>query len=392
MGMETFGEALRRLRLGAGMSFRELAALAHCSKTHVADLESGRRPPTAPIATALDEALGAGGYLLALADDRKRAVVWPAASVDALPPVAAILADPRRYMDGSVVGELRVQLDASKADDGILGPSAALPKVQALIAVTQHSVREVRPQIRRQLLGVGADAAEFVGWLYRDLGDLPTATYWYDRAIEWAQEADDGPMQGYVLLRKSQLAYDRRDALKVLTLAEAAGLERWQLPAKVRAEVAQQQARGYAMVGEPMDRVERALGEALQWLDEFESGRDDSGTQLSGKYSRADLTLRTASCYIEAGQPARAAGLYQEVLQSKSLSRRDEGYFLARRAFSLALAGQPDEAATVGLVSVQLANATSSLRTKRELGRAVRALGPWAARPGPRELDEALRA
>ena len=65
----------------------------------------------------------------------------------------------------------------------------------------------------------------------------------------------------------------------MLTLAEAAGLERWQLPAQVRVEVAQQQARGYAMVGEPMDRVERALGEALQWLDEFESGHDEGGTQ-----------------------------------------------------------------------------------------------------------------
>ncbi|MEV0624149.1 helix-turn-helix transcriptional regulator [Nonomuraea sp. NPDC050404] len=392
MGIETFGETLRRLRLRADMSLRELARVAHCSKTHVADLESGRRAPTLPIAKALDEALRANDELVALADDRQRTVVWPAASLDALPPVAVILSDPRRYVDGSVVQELRVQLDASKEDDGALGPSAALPKVQVVLATVRHSVREVRPHVRRQLLAVGAESAEFVGWLYRDLGDLPTATYWYDRAIEWAQEADDGPMQGYVLLRKSQLAYDRRDALKVLTLAEAAALERWQLPPQVRAEVAQQRARGYAMVGEPMDKVERALGEALRWLDEFESSRGESGTRLSSTYNHADLTLRTASCYIEAGQPARAAGLYQDVLQGTSpLSRRDQGYFLARRAFSLALAGQPDEAAAVGMMSVVLANTTSSLRTKRELGRAVRALKPWGARPGPRQLDEALR-
>ncbi|MEV5413810.1 hypothetical protein AB0K60_33905 [Thermopolyspora sp. NPDC052614] len=161
---------------------------------------------------------------------------------------------------------------------------------------------------------------------------------------------------------------------------------------KIRAEVAQQQARGYAMVGEPMDKVERALGEAHRLLADFESGHDDGGgRQLSGHYSRAGLTLQTASCYIEAGQPARAAGLYHEVLRDKSLSRRDQGYFLARRAYSLALAGQPDEAAAVGLTSVRLADATNSLRTKRELGRVVRSLGPWATRPGPRELGEALR-
>ena len=114
--------------------------------------------------------------------------------------------------------------------------------------------------------------------------------------------------------------------------------------------------------------------------------------RLSSHYSRASLTLQTASCYIEAGQPARAAGLYHEVLRNKLLSRRDQGYFTARRAYSLALAGRPDEAATIGLASVRLADATNSMRTKRELRRVVRTLGPWATRPGPRELGEALRA
>jgi transcriptional regulator with XRE-family HTH domain len=389
MDVETFGKALRRLR--ADMSLRELASLAHCSKSHIADLESGRRSPSTPVAAALDEALGAKGVLVALADHRQRAVIWPTASMDALPPAEMTLVDPRRFINGDVVEELRAQLEASKADDGVLGPSAALPRAQAVLAAVQHSVREVRPPIRQRLLTVGADAAEFVGWLYRDLGDLSTAPYWYDRAIEWAQEADDGPMQGYVLLRKSQLAYDRRDALKVLTLAEAAGLARWQLPTQVRAEVALQRARGYAMVGEPLDKVELTLGEARQWLDEFESSRH-SDTQLSGSFGLADLTLRTASCYIEAGQPARATELYHTVLQGDSLSRRDQGYFLARRAYSLALAGHPDEAAAVGMMSVRLANAANSSRTKRELGRTIRVLSTWAARPGPKDLAEALDA
>ena len=35
-----------------------------------------------------------------------------------------------------------------------------------------------------------------------------SAEYWRDRAMEWAQAAGDGPMQGYVLLKKSQAAWD----------------------------------------------------------------------------------------------------------------------------------------------------------------------------------------
>jgi hypothetical protein len=67
--------------------------------------------------------------------------------------------------------------------------------------------------------------------------------------------------------------------------------------------------------------------------------------------------------------------------------RRDRGYFfLARRTSSLALAGEPDEAASAGLEAVQIASSTTSQRTNRELMRALATLQPWRNRPGPRAL------
>ncbi|WP_186403848.1 helix-turn-helix domain-containing protein [[Actinomadura] parvosata] len=387
MGMETFGEVLRRLRLRADMSFRELAASAHCSKTHVSDLESGRRAPTLPIATALDEALGAKGALIALADDRQRSVIWPEASMDALPPVAEILSDPRRYLDGAVVEELRAQLDASKAEDGTMGPAAALPKVQAVLAAVQYAVREVRPHIRRQLLVVGAEGAEFIGWLYRDLRNLPTATYWYDRAIEWAQEAGDGPMQGYVLLRKSQLAYDRQDPLKVLTLAEAAQHSSTRLPSGVRAEVLQQQALGLAMLGEPVREVEVKLDEARGVLPDVLG--EEPGT-LGASFTEHMLLLRSSACFTEAGKPARAAEILESILAGGSLSYRDAGYFQARHAAALALIGEPDQAAALGLAAARVARATRSRRTITVLDDVLQSMGRWLRRPGVRALQDFL--
>ncbi|MFE7129959.1 hypothetical protein ACFVIM_03795 [Streptomyces sp. NPDC057638] len=50
--------------------------------------------------------------------------------------------------------------------------------------------------------------------------------------MEWAQEADAPAMQGYVLLKKSQMAYDDADAGRVLSLARAGLHERWRLPAR----------------------------------------------------------------------------------------------------------------------------------------------------------------
>jgi hypothetical protein len=57
-------------------------------------------------------------------------------------------------------------------------------------------------------------------------------------------------MQGYVLLKKSQMAYDLRDAHRVVTFAGAAQSGPWQFTCKLRAEVTQQQAFGLAMTGE----------------------------------------------------------------------------------------------------------------------------------------------
>jgi transcriptional regulator with XRE-family HTH domain len=309
--------------------------------------------------------------------------------MDELEHIAAALNDARRYFDGSVVGYFTGQLGRCKAADGDLGPAKALPLVLGILGAVQQHVNQVKPAVRRQLLAVGAEGAEFAGWLYRDLRDSPSATYWYDRAMEWAQVANDTAMQGYILLKKSQMAYEERDAQRVATLAEAAQRGPWQLPVKVRVEVTQQEARGLAMLGEPIGVVERKLKDA-QGL--FASAKADDRPQF-GTYFNADaLLLREASCYIEAGKPARAASLFEGALDSGGLSRRDEGYFRARRAFACALSGEPDDAAREGLVALSIATATSSQRTTRELARTAKVLTPWCSRPGPRQLREALRS
>ncbi|MGP4103290.1 helix-turn-helix domain-containing protein [Nonomuraea sp. KM90] len=67
MGIETFGEALRRLRQHAGLSVREVARRSACGKSYVSDLELGRRcAPSLPVVQALDKAVGADGELVAL--------------------------------------------------------------------------------------------------------------------------------------------------------------------------------------------------------------------------------------------------------------------------------------------------------------------------------------
>jgi transcriptional regulator with XRE-family HTH domain len=347
-----------------------------------------------PIDIAAVRANGPDGLLAELGRRRHSgpgdaAHVLPTSDPDELERIAAALDDARRYLDGSVVGYFRHRLDQAKADDGSFGPAKALPLVLGILGAISQHVREVKPAVRADLLSLGADGAEFAGWLYRDLQDPANATYWYDRAMEWAQAGGDTATQGYVLLKKSQMAYDLRDAYRVVTLAEAAQRGPWQLPLTIRAEVTQQAALGLAMIGEPMSKVQSLMDEARQLLARAEPEAEPEGP--AGGYFTADtLRLRQAACYTEAGKPARAAAIFADVINSGTLSRRDAGFFRARRAAALALSGEPDEAARVGLQAVPMARETNSERTLRLLTEVTRTLTPWSSRPGPRTLQRAL--
>ncbi len=205
-----------------------------------------------------------------------------ALTLDDISHIAAALHDARRYLDGAVVGHLRERLVQCADDDGRHGPKAALPPVLAVMTVVEHNARQVKPAVRRELLGVGARGAEFAGWLYRDIGAPGLADYWRDRATEWALEAGDYAMPGYVLLKKSQSAWDTRDALRMLTLAQAVQDGPWPLPARVRAEAAQQEARGYAMIDGDIDTAVGKLDEARELLtSDSPDGRSSRDAELA---------------------------------------------------------------------------------------------------------------
>jgi transcriptional regulator with XRE-family HTH domain len=313
----------------------------------------------------------------------------PRMNVGQLRQLTELVDQARGHVEPELVPYFAERIEDCQTQDGSRGPVQALPSALSVIAAIEVTARQVSVPVRLQLLTLAARSAEFAGWLYRDAGALDEATYWYDRATEWAQEAHHPAMQGYVLLRKSQMAYDSRDAIRILTLAQAAELGPYQLPVRVQSEVSQQQALGLGMLGEPLDAVERKLDDAWQLLSE--AVPDDEGSQLLGAtFTDGTLRLRSAVCYTEAGRTQHAADLFGEVLASGTLSRRDVGYFTARRAAALALTAEPDEAAALAIQSVDVATSANSQRTLRVLAEVVDALEPWSDRPAVRSLREAV--
>ena len=108
--------------------------------------------------------------------------------------------------------------------------------------------------------------------------------------------------------------------------------------------------------------------------------------QLGNHYSLTLLTMQSAICYCEAGQPARAVEIYASGLGSNRFSYRDHGYFLSLQAGALALAGEPDSAASTASKALTIARQTDSKRTAQELVRVSSLLAPWRSRPTVRDF------
>jgi hypothetical protein len=143
------------------------------------------------------------------------------------------------------------------------------------------------------------------------------------------------------------------------------------------------------MLGDSLDIVRGQLDTAAELLAAAPEGEPDS---LGAYFTSHTRLVRDAITYTEAGKPSLAVGLFSDVLSTNALSRRDTGFFNARRAAALALSGEPDEAAKVGKTSALVAQELKSERTVRVLGEVLSTLDRWRSRPAVREFRESLTA
>ncbi|WP_371547551.1 hypothetical protein OG266_20170 [Streptomyces sp. NBC_00554] len=305
----------------------------------------------------------------------------PVIGMDELRHVVAALNNARRYADDQVAQHFQRQLQYCAANDGAEGPKSIVPAIMGQIASLDELIRQVKPAFRRSLLRVAAESSEFAAWLYRDLALPVQATYWRDRALEFAQEASDFSMQGYVLLKKSQAAWDERDALHMLTMAQAVQEGPWNLPLRVQAEAVQQEARALAMTGAKPTTIAAKLSQARELLLQ-----ESEQSGISAHYNKALFSLQVALSYRESGQLDACLDLFDRYLSPENMSHRDYGYFLALQSGALARSGAPDAAAHMGIQALSLARETYSARTGEEVYRLVKQLYRWKDRDSVREL------
>jgi transcriptional regulator with XRE-family HTH domain len=248
-----FAAELRRFRETAGLSLAQLAARASTAKAHLSDMENGRRNPSRQMADVLDSTLCAGGQLSALVHEQA------ALDGDELARIDYVTSAPRR-VDAQAITSLRQILAGQRSLDDYVGAAAVLPAASATLRMVQEMVTSATGPVRDEALDLGAQWAQFLGWLHTTSGNWPAASGHFTRSLEWATERGDADMIATILSYEGYAHWLRGEYAPVASLSRAARRDPSVYPGQLAYD-AFQEARGLAVTGQALEALS-ALAEA----------------------------------------------------------------------------------------------------------------------------------
>lgn len=185
---ETFGQALRRFRLAAGLSQPAVARQVHVDQGNLSRYENDRQRPSPNTAGHLDELLGAGGELRRLATGDIAPDVLTSDDRDRL---GRVRERPHK-LDGGAVAALASVLAAQRRLDDTMGPGPLIPATLAQVRMVTDLVRQATGPHRGALAEVVAEWVQFAGWLYAETRQDEEALRWLADAEQAADEIGDG--------------------------------------------------------------------------------------------------------------------------------------------------------------------------------------------------------
>ncbi len=272
-------------------------------------------------------------------------------------------------------------------NDNLFGPLQVIPTVELQIEAMRRLRQYHRGSDADDLLYLKAQYAEFCGWLYHDVGDLRSAQYWTDRALEWAHVTGNREIVCYIFARKSQLAGDMRDVLNSVDLAEV-GKNYARPNSRLAAITSTFAGYGYALCGRASES-NRMFDKAREILTCLDEGVEPAwGPWLNESY----VEVHRARGLLLLGKHSIAADGFRTAIEQLPLSyHRDRGVYLARESIAYAAAGEPEQAVNVGMEALRIAELTGSARIINELIHLSSRLAPWIRVPCVADFEEAFR-
>ncbi|QIB49246.1 helix-turn-helix transcriptional regulator [Streptomyces aureoverticillatus] len=410
-----FGRELRRRRLGAQLSLEQLGQRVHYSKSQLSKVERGIKRPTPELARLCDTHLKADGALAGLVpvhsppppptgpdhDDevwlmhlgkdgsstfhtmtRRGVITAGATSVLAMRTGEGLTHPSPEEAAETIVEASRLLFDQFRRLGQASGPASVLP---ALIAQT-HSLEQLAvhagPRTRRTLLLIASRYAEYAGWMAQECGADATALWWTDRAVQFADAADDRDLATYAHVRHSLISLYRGDIPQATQLAELALHSN--APSRVRGLAAQHLAQSTAVAGD-YDTCMRSLDQARELL--AQDVADPARPVLGTSHIPDVVSMFTGWCLYDLGRPGQAATLLdRETERLPEHAFRTRGRYNVRRALAHAAAGDVDHACAIAAEAVSSIRLTRSATVAADLRRLSHTLGRHRNRASVRSL------
>lgn len=225
-----------------------------------------------------------------------------------------------RGVDESALNSLALVLDESRRLEDSIGATPLLQPMRAQLTLMEGLVVDAHGPLRQNVVSLGSQYAQFAAWVHASAGDAPVARQFYDRATEWALEADDPNMVSTALSMKGHLAYRLRQLGPMLSLSQAAQRDKRLAPG-IRALAAQQEARALALSGES-DPCERKLDEAMA-LAIQSSEHPENEPPWVYFYSPGYFAMQRGRAYLYLGMYDKAAELLEAGLADMSKELRE---------------------------------------------------------------------
>jgi len=226
---------------------------------------------------------------------------------------------PRGVDEGALNSLARVLHESRRLEDSI-GAAPLLLPMRAQLTLMEGLVVDARGSLRQDVVNLGSQYAQFAAWVHASAGDATVARQYYDRATEWALEADDANMVSTALSMKGHLAYRLRQLGPMLSLSQAAQRDKRLAPG-IRALAAQQEARALALGGE-RDQTERKLDQAMALAIRANERPEDEPPWIYF-YSPEYFAMQRGRAYLYLGLYEKAAELLEAGLSAMSKELRD---------------------------------------------------------------------
>lgn len=337
----TFGNELRRLRTARGLSLRGLGQLAHRAKSHLHELETGRKSPTAEVAEHLDRVLGAAGQLAGLGPTpQQRTTVEPSADESAAFELA------RRVEASDVSAETLARIEAMVDELAIAYPTTS--PADLLARVRQHLVYvgdllDARKTLRQheRLIVAGSWLSLIAATLQIDLRQSSSANASLGTAATLAREADHDELRAWCVETRAWATLSagrHREALALSRQAQAMA----PVGSSALIQATAQEGRAWARL-----RDSRETAGVLARLERLTSSLPvPDQPEHHYRYDPAKAQSYTATTLAWAGDPG-AAAYARAVVDDLAASHRRRRAELARLDLGLALlsTGDADEAA-----------------------------------------------